>query len=225
LDAAAKALDLTPAQLKEKLSDGKTTIADVAKQQNVDIDTVIEAMTNAAKARIRDIVNQPWPKPGFGKGFGPGARMPGGRAAIGGGFGRLGAVAFDSVAKALGITTDELKTDLANGQSIADIAKAKKVDVNKVIDALVADANAKIDQAVKDKHLSQATADKLKSQTKTWITDAVNGSLPKFPRGGFGFGGGFRHGHDGDGPDGSSGSGSGSGSSSTTTPTTKAAAA
>src|SRR3954452_2563399 len=43
-DAAAKALNLTPAQLKEKLSDGKTTIADVAKQQNVDIDDVIDAM-------------------------------------------------------------------------------------------------------------------------------------------------------------------------------------
>src|SRR5512141_1015794 len=33
LDAAAKALNLTTDQLREKLSDGKTTIADVAKQQ------------------------------------------------------------------------------------------------------------------------------------------------------------------------------------------------
>jgi hypothetical protein len=220
LDAAAKALQLTTQQLRDKLSDGKTTIADVAKQQNVDVNTVIDAMAAADKARIGDIVNQPWPRFGDHKGPG-GPGFPGLRE----GFGRIGGIVLDPVAKALGITTDELKTDLANGQSIADIAKAKKVDVNKVIDALVADANAKIDQAVKDKHLSQATADKLKSQTKTWITDAVNGSLPKFPRGGFGFGGGFRHGHDGDGPDGSSGSGSGSGSSSTTTPTTKAAAA
>ena len=59
---------------------------------------------------------------------------------------------LDPVAKALGITTDELKTDLAKGQSIADIAKAKNVDLNKVIDALVADATAKIDKLVTDKH-------------------------------------------------------------------------
>ena len=39
--------------------------------------------------------------------------------AFGVGFGRLGALALDPVAKALGITTDELKTDLAKGQTIA----------------------------------------------------------------------------------------------------------
>ena len=62
LDAAAKALNLTTQQLTEKLSDGKTTIADVAKQQNVDVNTVIDAMAAADKARIGDIVNKPWPK-------------------------------------------------------------------------------------------------------------------------------------------------------------------
>ena len=35
LDAAAKALNLSTEDLLKKLSDGKTTIADVAKQQNV----------------------------------------------------------------------------------------------------------------------------------------------------------------------------------------------
>ena len=67
------------------------------------------------------------------------------------------------VAKALGITTDELKTDLGKGQSIADIAKSKNLDVNTVIDTLVGDASAKIDQAVTDGHLTQAQADKLKA--------------------------------------------------------------
>ena len=217
LDAAAKALKLTTQQLTDKLSDGKTTIADVAKQQKVDVNTVIDAIAAADKARIGDIVNKPWPKFGDHEGLG-GPGLPGLR----GGLGRLGGIVLDPVAKALGITPDELKTDLAKGQSVADIAKAKKVDLNKVIDALVADASAKIDKMVTDGHLPKAMADKLKGQLKTWITDAVNGSLPKGPRGrfgGFGGFGGFRHGHDGDGMKGSSGS------SSTTTPTTKPAAA
>src|SRR4029077_15758029 len=51
LEAAAGALHLTPQQLQEKLSDGKTTIADVAKQQGVDVNTVIDAMVNADRAR------------------------------------------------------------------------------------------------------------------------------------------------------------------------------
>src|SRR4051794_19180494 len=141
LDAAAKALNLTTDQLRTKLSDGKTTIADVAKEQHVDINTVIDAMTKVAKDRITDIVNQPWPHGGRGPGGAGPAGVPGVPGAVPGKgpLGRLGAMALDPVAKALGISTDELKTDLAKGESIADIAKAKNVDLNKVIDTLVGD--------------------------------------------------------------------------------------
>jgi hypothetical protein len=216
LDAAAKALKLTTQQLTDKLSDGKTTIADVAKQQNVDINTVIDAMAAADKARIGDIVNKPWPK--FGP-HGPGKGGLGGPG-FGIGLGRIGGIVLEPVAKALGISTDELKTDLAKGQSIADIAKAKNVDLNKVIDALVADATAKIDQAVKDGHFPAAMADKLKSTLKEMITSAVNGSLPKFPKlpdGGWGDHGPRRVGKPG--------MWGGSEAPSSTTPTTKPAAA
>lgn len=195
LDAAAKALNLTTQQLSDKLSDGKTTIADVAKQQKVDINKVIDAIASADRARISDIVNKPWPK--FGAG-------PGGAH---GGFGfRLGA-GLDSVAKALGIPTEDLENDLAKGQTIAQIAKSKNVDVNKVIDAIVADASARIDQAQKAGRLTQAQADKAKADLKTRITDLVNNGFPKGPKGGpFGFPG--REGHRGP----WSGSGSASGS-------------
>jgi hypothetical protein len=185
LDAAAKALDLTTEQLLTKLSDGKTTIADVAKQQNVDINTVIGAMTNADKDRIGDIVNKPWPK--FGD-RGPATAFPGGPAF--GAFGRFGAgITLEPVAKALGISPADLRADLAKGQSIADIAKANNVDVNKVIDTLVADAKARIDKAVTNKKLTQAQADKLEAGLKTEITNLVNNGFPKGPLGGFGFGG------------------------------------
>ena len=185
LDAAAKALNLTTAQLQQKLSDGKTTIADVAKQQNVSVDKVIAAMATADRDRITKIVNNPWHKRGAqgpGRGFGP-AAFPGLRV----GFGRLAGVALGSVAKALGITTQELQSDLAKGQTIAQIAKSKNLDVNTIINTLVGDANTKIDQAVKAGHLQQAMADKLKAAAKTAITNFVNNGLPKGPHGGFGF--------------------------------------
>ena len=185
LDAAAKALKLTTQQLTDKLSDGKTTIADVAKQQNVDIKTVISAMTAADSDRISNIVNEPWPKFPSGPRPGPGVGLPALR-----GKGRLGAVALDPAAKALGISSAELKTDLANGQTIAQIAKSKNIDVNKVIDALVADESAKIDAAVKAGHLSKVQGDNLKSHLKAVITMTVNNAFPKGPSGG-GFGGRF----------------------------------
>ena len=178
LDAAAKALGLTTEQLSDKLSDGKTTIADVSKQQNVDVDKVIAAMADADRARITDIVNKPWPKFGPGPGFGRHAGM-----------GKLGA-GLESAAKALGISTADLKTELEKGQTLAQIAKSKNVDVNKVIDALVSDAQSKIDGAVKDGHLTQDQATKLKSDLKAHITDLVNNAPPSgerhFEGGGFG---------------------------------------
>jgi hypothetical protein len=186
LDAAAKALKLTTQQLTDKLSDGKTTIADVAKQQNVDIKTVISAMTAADSDRIGNIVNKPWPKFAGGPPVGPGLGGHFGER----GLGRLGAIALDPAAKALGISSAELKTDLANGQTIAQIAKSKNIDLNKVIDALVADESAKIDAAVKAGHLSKVQGDNLKSHLKAVITMSVNNAFPKGPSGG-GFGGGF----------------------------------
>ncbi len=190
LDAGAKALNLSTEALLTKLRDGKTTIADVAKQQNVGVQTVIDAMAAAAKSDITDLVNNPLPvPPSFAGGWkgGPGF-----------GFGHRGGVMLggklDAAAKALGITADELEKDLRNGQSIADVAKAKSVDVNKVIDALVNDAQSEIDAAVKDKHLTQQQADTLTKNLKAHITDLVNNTGPKGERqfgpdgGGPGFG-------------------------------------
>jgi hypothetical protein len=187
LDAGAKALKLSTAALLSKLSDGKTTIADVAKQQNVDVQQVIDAMAAVAKTDITKMVNNPLPAgPSFEHG-------PGG---LGFGFGFRGGARSDSLgaaAKALGITTKELLTDLGNGQSIADVAKAKHIDVNTVIDTLVSDAKSKVDAAVKAGDLTQDQATKIETDLKAHITDLVNNAHPK---------GGGRFGHWRFGPDG-----------------------
>jgi hypothetical protein len=203
--AAAKALNLSTEQLMEKLRDGETTIADVAQQQNVDVQTVIDAMEAVAKQNIEDLVNNPLPGPpdgfkggeGRGHGFGFVFGFPGLRESL------------DSVADALGITTDELRDELQNGRSIADIAKAKNVDLDGIVDALVKDATAKIDQAVQDEKLSQEQADEIKADLKERITDVLNGELPDNGPGPGRFGGGFRM-HGGPGGRGWDGPGPGS---------------
>jgi len=114
-------------------------------------------------------VNNPLPAFGHGHGFG---------------FGRGPGVAFgkgeklDAAAKALGMTTDDLRSALQGGKSIADVAKSKNIDVNKVIDAMVADAQAKIDQAKTNGKLTQQQADRLTSTLKDRITQLVNGHFP-----------------------------------------------
>jgi len=127
LDAAASAIGITADQLRTEIKAGKT-IAAVAGEHNVDVNTVIDAMVTAAtdnlKAHITDIVNNGFPKPG------PGVR-----------FHRFveRRQDFAKIAGVIGISESDLKAAIQSGQSIAQIAQAHNVDPQKVIDALVAE--------------------------------------------------------------------------------------
>ncbi len=113
---------------------------------------------------------------GFGGGRGP-------RAAFGGAMGLLAGDA-DAAAKAIGISTSDLKQALLGGQSLADIAKAHGVDPQKVIDALVAATKAQIAAHPRPNGAAGPTDAEITQR----ITALVNGTLPKFP-GRFGKGG------------------------------------
>ena len=88
-----------------------------------------------------------------------------------------------AVAKAIGISETELTTQLRSGKTIAQIAKAHGVTTQKVIDALVTDAKAKLAAAVKAGRLTQAQADRLQTGLTKGITNLVNGTFPKRPFG------------------------------------------
>ena len=94
--------------------------------------------------------------PGMGRHHGKGGPGMGGEGKGGPGMGRGRGAGLEAAATALGITADELRTELQGGKSIADVATAKGVNVQTVIDALVAEA-------------------------KTRITDMVNGVRPAAP--------------------------------------------
>ena len=71
---------------------------------------------------------------------------------------------FGDVAKQLGLTPQDLLTELRSGKSLADVAKEKGVDEQAVIDGLVSAASTRIDQAVKDGKLAQDKADAMKAK-------------------------------------------------------------
>jgi len=192
LDVAAKALGISADDLRKELQGGKS-IADVAKAKGVDKQKVVDALVAAgekqladAKAklpeRVADLVDGKFPAGGPG---GPGGFGGGGRG--GPGRGQDLAVA----AKAIGVTEDALRADLQDGKTIADVAKAKGVSEQKVIDALVADAKAKLAAAVKSGKLTQAQADERSSKLADRIKDQVEETHPG-GRGGHGGPGGER---------------------------------
>ena len=188
LEAAAKALNLSEGELRAKLEGGTTTIAAVAAAQSADVQTVIDAMVAAATANIDQkvadgdvteakateiksnltehitkLVNEGRPAGGPGGPEGRGHKRP----------------SLEAAAKALNLSEDELKTKLEDGdQTIAEVAKAQDVEVQTVIDAMVADATTHIDQAVEDGKIDEAKATEIKSNLKDRITKLVNEGPP-----------------------------------------------
>jgi hypothetical protein len=144
-------------------------------QPLVDKGTITDAQRDAV---VKQLLESKGPAFGHGDRTFPG--RPGGpiRAFLGAG--------LDTAAKALGMSTADLRTALRDGSSIADVAKQKGVDVDKVIDALVAEAKSKL--AGHD--LPGGRTPPTDAQIRQAITRAVNGQL-RF---------GFRGHRPGDGP-------------------------
>jgi hypothetical protein len=105
------------------------------------------------------------------------ARPPfGGRGPLG----RFGRLDLDAAAKAIGISTSDLQSALRSGQSIAQVATAHKVSVDKVVAAMMAPITQRASQAVTSGRITQSQADKLTAAAKTAITAIVNGQRPAF---------------------------------------------
>jgi hypothetical protein len=94
----------------------------------------------------------------------------------GGGFGHGGRLDLAIAADALGMTEDELRTELQadDTTSIADIATERNVDIQTVIDALVADATADIDEKLAAGDIDAERATELKDGLTERVTDLVN---------------------------------------------------
>ncbi|MEO6144680.1 MAG: hypothetical protein ABIP19_11940 [Dermatophilaceae bacterium] len=118
-------------------------------------------LTQAQADKVATTLDTQLPKRGMG---GPGGHL--------GGMGM--AQTHEAAAKALGMTTDELRTAVRGGKSLADIAKDQKVSITALVKAMVASAESQLGTAVKDGTLTQAQADTMKSSLTQRITDQVN---------------------------------------------------
>lgn len=85
-------------------------------------------------------------------------------------------------AAAIGIEVADLREALVDGQSIAEVATANGVDPQTVIDALVADFNAYVDQAVASGRITEEAAAEKKANAPERISALVNGAF-EFRRG------------------------------------------
>lgn len=177
LNDAAKELGVSPSELSAALKSALEKRIDAA----VAAGRLTEAQADELKQQIESGDFPLFGVPGFGPGHGGFEH----HEMLGG----LGVAATY-----LGLSEDEVRTQLESGRSLADVAKAKGKSVDGLVDALVADAKKHLDDDVSEGDLTRAQADQLMSRLEEGIRSMVNGERPSIAPGpGFG----FRHGFEG----------------------------
>ena len=172
ITAAANYIGITEAQLRTELGTGKS-LADVAIAHGKTRDGLIAALTAAQQQDIATLADQkgigarPNPANGYGPGPGGFGRGPGGKNVTG-----------DSEAAAaayLGTSEADLETKIRAGQTLAQIANATPgKNRDGLVNALIADATAKIDAAQTAGKLTADQATQLKSNLATRIAQEVD---------------------------------------------------
>jgi hypothetical protein len=197
-DNVAKRLNVTPEKLDEAVQGAFKDRLDAA----VKAGKLTQKQADEIEKRVKEHGGVPFGGPGFG---GPGFGGPGfGKGGPGGpgGFhfrdgpgpgGPIGA-GFDAAAKYLGISDAELKKQLGEGKSLAEIAKAENKSTDGLKKALREAVAAKLDKAVKDEDLTDKQRDGILERFDEHADDIIAGKRPEKPE----FGKRFHH--DGDGP-------------------------
>jgi polyhydroxyalkanoate synthesis regulator phasin len=168
LATAAEVVGLSEEELRARLEAGES-IAQVAEAQGVDVQEVVDALVAQATARLEEVeaalperitemVNR--------EGLGGQDHGPGGHHGM-----RLG---LDAAASALGMDVDDLRAALAEGATLAEVAQAQGVDVQVLVEALVAEAEAHIDEAVADGRIDADRAAEMKAGLTERITERIN---------------------------------------------------
>lgn len=126
---------------------------------------------------------------------------------MGGGHGQGGpGRGLDTVATELDMTVEEVRTAISNGQTLAQLAESQGSSGEALIDALVAELTAHLDEEVAAGEHTQAEADAKLAEATTRITEMVNNTQAMPAEGGRGGRGGPGHGPEG--TTGTTGSGS-----------------
>jgi hypothetical protein len=88
-------------------------------------------------------------------------------------------MSLSAAAKFLGLTDDELRTQLHSGKSLADVAKDKGKTVDDLKAAMKSAITAELDQAVKDNKLTADQRTRILAEIDTRLDSLVNNAPPK----------------------------------------------
>jgi len=163
LDDAADRLGVEPSELEDALRDALKARVDTALEEGrLTEEHGVELKTRIDSGEMPFLRGLGKPGPGRFGHFHHFARFPAVRVA----------------ADYLGLEEEELRERLRDGDTLAEVAKAEGKAVDGLVDALVADAEKRLDDAVAAGKLTRAQADELADRLDERMTDLVNGELP-----------------------------------------------
>ncbi|WP_442603426.1 LysM peptidoglycan-binding domain-containing protein [Paenibacillus sp. KN14-4R] len=160
-----KLLKLDAKTLKSKLAQGET-LKQIAEQQGVSQDDLKKALIDAnnqmlekAKSKFANSVDKIISE-----------KHPNKEA-------HKSAIHMNSteIAKLLGLSEADLKQALKSGKSLADLAKEKNVDVQKLIDVQVTALMKNVEKQVQDGKITKEQADKRKASFTQMVTKMMDG--------------------------------------------------
>jgi polyhydroxyalkanoate synthesis regulator phasin len=177
--AASTDVSVSQAALVQQTDETDTTSEDAPAEMGTRLRESLEALVDdgtitaeQADAIAAHLVENRPERGESGDGHGPGGHRGGP-----GMFGR--GVASEALTDLLGIDGEELRTQLRDGATLAEIAEEQGVEVQAVVDELVAEVTERVDNAVENGRIDQAEADEKLAEAEAKITDMVNNGRPE----------------------------------------------
>jgi sulfur carrier protein ThiS len=188
-DALSATLGLSPEDIRTALADG-ATVAELIAQQGLEQDALVETLSAAMSERLAQAVAEgkltqeqadtqlaawqerlagilsgdtPWPIDGR-------ASERAGMMAPRGGF------ATEALSEALGMTVEQVRTALADGQTVAELIAQQGLEIDTVVDALFAPEAERLAQAVTDGKITQEQSDALMALHKASLVERLSGT-------------------------------------------------
>jgi hypothetical protein len=193
---AATQSDPTTAKPPDPATEQKAFLDDVAKRLNVTRDKLDAAIKGAAAARIDAAVaagtltkeqgeaakkrlDSAKGLPLLGLGRGPHVAGPIDRGLVRPGFGFGPGESLSAAATFLGLSEADLRTQLRDGKSLADVAKAKGKTTADLKAAMKTAITSELDQAVKDKKLTADQRTKILADIDARLDELISNTPPK----------------------------------------------
>lgn len=183
----ADVLGLSPEEIRTAVVDG-STIAELAEAQGVAVQDVIDALLDEVRAHLDehvaagDLTQEEADEKlagaterittGVEEGFRQGPRGHRGPGRFLRGIG-------EDVQDLLGLTGEEIREELADGSTLADIAESQGVSVSDLVDAMMADVEARIAEKVAEGDLTQDEADDKLAELEERLTEGVENGFPE----------------------------------------------